>query len=361
MPHERKPGVLLMNTGSPDAPETQPTRKYLRQFLSDPRVIDISPAGRWFLLNFIILPFRPKQSAHAYQQIWTENGSPLIVNSEAFRDGLRERLPHTLVEIGMAYGEPSIPRGIDQLIAQGVDRIVAVPMFPQYASATFGSVLEAVYKYLAEKQNVVPLTVVPPFYDDPRFLDAWAEVAEPHLDAFKPDHVLVSYHGLPVRQIYKADPTGEHCLKKPDCCARYLDGNPNCYRAHCIETTRGVAERLGLAPKNYTVVFQSKLGRDPWLEPALDASIPGKANAGVKRLAILSPAFVADCLETLEEIGMRGRDDFLEAGGEEFLLVPSLNAHPAWLDAAAGIIAPYAAPADAANAPKAAAPAAAAT
>ena len=338
MSDPEKIGIVLINTGSPDAPGVSETRRYLRQFLSDPRVIDIAPIKRWLLLNLVILPFRPKVSSHAYRQVWTDQGSPLIVNSLAFRDRLRETLPNACIEIGMAYGSPSISDAMDCLSDQGVDRIVIVPMFPQYASATTGSVLEGAYMAASRKLNVPMLSALPPYYADAGYLDAWAEVARPELDAFAPDHVLLSFHGLPERQIRKCDPTGTHCLSKPDCCDRYLDANPNCYRAHCFATSRGIAERLALQENAYTIAFQSKLGRDPWLSPAADERVRELARGGVKRLAVLSPAFVADCLETLEEIGIRAKDDFLKHGGEDFLLVPSLNIHPAWVDAMTRIL-----------------------
>lgn len=333
-----RPGILLINTGSPDAPRTAETRAYLRQFLSDPRVIDIAPWARWLLLNLVILPFRPKQSAHAYREVWTDRGSPLLVNSAEFRDGLREHLPNAEIEIAMAYGKPAVPDVLRDLVARKVSRIIVVPMFPQYASATTGSVLEAVYTTAAKLPNVPPLVVPPSYYDDAGFLDAWAENARPQLDEFKPDHILMSYHGLPERQIYKCDPTGEHCLKRTDCCDTFRDHQPACYRAHCLATTRGIAQRLNLKPEDFTLCFQSKLGRDPWLSPATDETIVRKAKKGVKRLAILSPAFVADCLETLEELGMRAKDDFLQNGGDAFLLATSLNSHPTWVTAMAGII-----------------------
>lgn len=333
-----KLGVLLVNTGSPDAPTAKDMRVYLRQFLSDPRVIDISPAARWLLLNLVILPFRPKKSAHAYQQVWTDEGSPLIVNSLRFRDALREALPHALVEIGMAYGNPSLKFAIDRLLTDRAERLVVVPMFPQYASATVGSVLEGVYKTLSERMNVPPVSVVAPFYDAPGFLDAWAEVARCALDKFRADHVVLSYHGLPERHIRNCDESGHHCLQASDCCERFLDGNPNCYRAHCMRTTQGLVKRIGLQQSAYTLTFQSKLGRDPWLEPATDREIVRLAKSGVKRLAVISPTFVADCLETLEEIGIRAKQDFLEHGGEEFLLVPSLNADAEWVAAMADFI-----------------------
>jgi protoporphyrin/coproporphyrin ferrochelatase len=334
----QRDGILLINTGSPDSPEVPDVRRYLKQFLSDPRVIDIAPLARWLLLNLVILPFRPKQSGEAYASIWTDRGSPLILHSEDFRDRLRERLPEALVEIGMAYGRPSIAEGMDSLLAQGAGRIVLAPMFPQYASATVGSVLEFSYKTAAEKPNVPPVSVLPPFYEEPEFLDAWATIARPQLEAFQPDHIVMSYHGLPERQIFKCDPTGSHCLKAADCCDRYLDANPMCYRAHCLATTRGIAERLGMREEDFTLAFQSKLGRDPWLTPATDETIEALAKRGVKRLAVLSPAFVADCIETIEEIGMQAKEAFEENGGEQFLLVTSLNSEPVWADAFTAIL-----------------------
>lgn len=333
-----KDGILLINTGSPDSPETPDVRRYLKQFLSDPRVIDIAPLARWILVNVVILPFRPKQSGEAYASIWTDRGSPLISHSEDFRDRLRERLPECLVEIGMAYGRPSVPEGMERLLKQGAKRIVIVPMFPQYASATVGSVLELSYKTAAEKMNVPAVTALPPFYEEPEFLDAWTAIARPQLDEFKPDHIVMSYHGLPERHIFKGDPTGSHCLKRGDCCDHYREANPMCYRAHCFATTRGIAERLGLGPNDYTLAFQSRLGRDPWLTPATDETIAELAKKGVKRLAVLSPAFVADCIETIEEIGMQAKETFEENGGTDFRLVTSLNSEPVWADAFTGIL-----------------------
>lgn len=341
MKENERLGILLINTGSSSAPETGPTRKYLRQFLSDPRVFDVNPVLRWFLLNFVILPTRPKQSAAAYREIWMEEGgSPLIYYSEQFRDRLRERMPNAAVEIGMAYGVPSIDDGLSALIDAQVERIIVVPMFPQYASATTGSVLEGAYKAAAERMNVPSLSVAPPFYDDPGYLDAWAQLAKPALDEFNPDVILMSYHGLPLRQIYKCDPTGNHCLQSDDCCERYMEANPMCYRAHCMETTRGIVERLGLAADKYRVTFQSRLGRDPWLTPATDETVDRLAKEGVKRLAVLSPAFVADCLETLEEIGIQAKESFIEHGGKDFLLVPSLNDDVRWADAMVNLLKP---------------------
>ena len=333
-----KIGVLLANVGSAAAPETREVRTYLRQFLSDPRVIDIPAWKRKLVLNCFILPFRPKHTAEAYAAVWTERGSPLISISEDFRDALAARLPDMEVRIGMAYGAPSIPDAFDALIAKEVDRVAVVPMFPQYASATAGSMLDAVYKRAAARWNVPALTVLPPFYDDDAFLDAWESVARPELDKFAPDHVVLSFHGLPERQIRKGDPTGKHCLHTDDCCAVRTPANQFCYRRQCIETAKALAVRLGLEAEHYTMAFQSRLGRVPWLAPATDQVIRGLAKQGVKRLTVLSPSFVVDCLETLEELGIRGKEDFLAHGGEDLMLVPSLNAHPEWVEALAALL-----------------------
>jgi ferrochelatase len=334
----QKPGILLINTGTPDSPEIPEVRRYLRQFLWDYRVIDMHPVARWLLLNLVILPTRPKHSSEAYKKIWTDRGSPLIFHSEDLRDGLREKLPTALIEIGMAYGKPSIPDAIDSLLEQGATRIVLVPMFPQYASATVGGVLEVSYKTLSEKMNVPPITTVAPFYNHPAFLDAWAALSKPKLDSFKPEHVLLSYHGLPERHIKNCDPTGSHCLQKDGCCDNYLDANPHCYRAQCYATTKGLVERLGIAPENYSHTFQSKLGKDPWLTPATDTTVAELARKGIRRLAVLSPAFVADCIETDEELGIQAHDSFMENGGEELELLSSLNAKEEWVDAFAQIL-----------------------
>lgn len=331
-------GVLLINTGSSSAPETAETREYLRQFLSDARIIDLPGWQRWIIVNCFILPFRPKQTAEAYKAIWTDRGSPLISISEDFAAALAEQLPDMPIEIGMAYGVPSIETGLDKLIAKEVDRILVVPMFPQYASATTGAVMERSFKYAAKQWNVPFLSVLPPYYDDEGYLDAWEAVAKDRLAAFAPDHVILSYHGLPERQIKKGDPSGAHCLKVQDCCGTVNAANKNCYRRQCAFTARALQERLGLNADNSTLTFQSRLGRDPWLTPATDQTVVQLAERGVKRLAVLSPAFTADCLETLEEIGMQAKESFLEHGGEAFELIPSLNTHPKWVETMAGLI-----------------------
>lgn len=333
-----KLGVLLVNLGTPDAPRPAEVRRYLRQFLSDPRVIDINPVGRWLLLELVILPLRPRRSAEAYAKIWGEDGSPLLVHGRALRDAVAERLADVPVALAMRYGSPSIAAGLDQLHADGCDQLVVLPLFPQYASSSTGSAVEAVYREAGRRWNTPLLTVVPPFFDDLRFVEAEAQVAQPVLDELRPDHVLMSFHGLPERHMHKSDVSGQHCLRADDCCRKLGPHNRSCYRAQCFATAGALAGRLGLPEGEWSVGFQSRLGRDPWIRPYTDERLVELAKAGVERLAVLCPAFVADCLETLEEIGMRAEADFRAAGGKQLRLVPSLNAHPAWVDAVVGLV-----------------------
>lgn len=334
-------GLLLVNLGTPDRPETGAVRRYLRQFLSDPRVLDIHPVGRFFLLNFIILPFRSSASAHAYSKVWTERGSPLLFHSQDLLEKVRTRLaPQQVpVELGMRYGQPSLEAALARLRAAGCDRLAVLPLYPQYAASSTGSSLEEVWRLVGQLWNTPAVQAVPAFYDHPAFLDAFALVARPVLDEVAPDRVLMSFHGLPERQVKKSDESGygRHCLASPGCCDAIVDANRMCYRAQCFATARELAERLGLGPDRFEVTFQSRLGRTPWIRPYTDVRVQELAASGVKRLAVLCPAFVADCLETLEEVGMRLREDFLARGGEELRLVPSLNATDAWADGVVAI------------------------
>lgn len=332
---EARVGVLVVNLGSPDAPTVAAVRAYLRVFLSDPRVLDMNPIGRWFLLNFVILPTRPKASAHAYQQIWTEEGSPLLVHGRALVEGMRESLPaHFDVELAMRYGSPSITSGLDALLQRGADRLVIFPLYPHYASSSTGSTLEAVYTDLAARYATPSVSVVPPYYADPAFLEALEAVSVPTLEAEQPDYVLLSFHGLPERHVKLSDHSGEHCLQVEDCCSSITVANRDCYRAQCYATARLLAERLNLQEGAWGVSFQSRLGKTPWIQPHTDATLAALAAKGVKRLAVLCPAFTADCLETLEEIQIRNAAAFVEAGGERLSLVPCLNSHPKWIESA---------------------------
>lgn len=333
-------GVLLINLGTPDAPQSGPVRTYLREFLSDPRVIDINPVGRKLLLEAVILPLRPAKSAKAYRLVWTREGSPLLVESLALAARVRETLGIP-VELGMRYGNPSIASALQKLVGARVDRIAVAPLYPQYSSAATGSSLEEVFRQ-AGKLDVVPnLSTVPPFHDDVGFIEAFALQGEPVIAREKPDHVLFSFHGLPERHVRRTDPTGRHCLQSADCCDSMVDANRDCYRAQCFATARALAARLALSPQGWTVSFQSRLGRTPWIKPYTDLVLPELAARGVKRIAVFCPAFVADCLETLEEIGLRARDQWLGLGGESLALVPSLNASPGWVSALTALLQPH--------------------
>lgn len=335
-------GVLLINLGTPNAPVTAEVRDYLAEFLGDGRVLDMPAVARKLLLNLVILPFRPRRSAAAYREIWTEAGSPLRRHSDELVVRLREALgPRVPVELAMRYGSPSIESALHVLRRQGVNRLVVLPLYPQQASSTGGSSLEEVYRVAGACYNVPALQVVAPFYGHPAYVRASAAVAEPVLADFRPDHVLFSFHGLPERQIRKGDDAGGHCLASADCCAAITEANRNCYRAQCYATARAIAGALALGPEGHSVSFQSRLGRIPWIQPYTEETLVRLAEKGVKRLAVACPAFTADCLETLEEIGIRARETFVAAGGEDLRLVPSLNAHPEWVEALKEILAPH--------------------
>jgi ferrochelatase len=332
-------GVLLINLGTPDNPSVGAVRRYLREFLNDPMVIDISPVARWMLLNLVVLPRRPKQSAAAYQKVWLKEGSPLLVYSEALKHSLQSTLGQEYtVELGMRYGNPSIASAVTRLDEASVDRIVVVPLYPQYAMSSTGTALAALYEDAASRSIVPPLQVIPDFYEHPGYLDAAAAMIEDERADFSPDHIFFSYHGLPERHVKKSDRSGQHCLAAPDCCDQIVPANRSCYRAQCMATTRGLVQRLNLKQGDYTVGFQSRLGRTPWIKPYTDELLPALVADGKRRILVSCPSFVSDCLETLEEIGLRAREDFIEAGGEDLRLVPCLNDDQAWTDTVANMV-----------------------
>lgn len=332
-------GYLLLNLGTPDAPTPSAVRRYLREFLSDPRVIDIHPVGRKLLLELVILPTRPRKSAAAYAKVWGPEGSPLLTLSRELEVKVREAMgPGSLVELGMRYGSPSIPEAIERLRQGGATRLVVAPLYPQYSSSATGSSLEAVFAELARRHVVTPVAVLPAFYEDPGFIAAFAAVGAPVLGRERPDHVLFSFHGLPERHVKASDHSGRHCLQSAGCCDAIGAANRDCYRAQCHATARALAAKLGLAPGTWSLSFQSRLGRTPWIKPYTDVVLDELAKQGKKRLCVFCPAFVADCLETLEEIGLRAREQFVAAGGESLTLVPSLNASPAWVEALVALL-----------------------
>jgi ferrochelatase len=322
-------GVLLVNLGSPDSPSVGDVRKYLREFLMDGRVLDAPYPIRFFVVHCCILPFRPQQSAHAYEQIWLPEGSPLVVTSQKVQAELQQRVTIP-VELAMRYQTPSIADALRKLRKQGVSEVLVIPMFPHYAMSSFETAAERVKELTKKLAPGMIVKVAPPYYEDPDYIDALAASAADYMRQGY-DHLLFSFHGIPERHLHKSDPTCMHCLKVENCCQRPSQAHETCYRIQCFKTVEAFAKQAGVT--RYSVAFQSRLGKDPWLQPYTDRELFRLAQDGVKKLLVICPAFVADCLETLEEIGLRGRETFLQAGGEEFTLVPCLNDHPRWIDA----------------------------
>lgn len=326
-------GLLLVNLGTPDAPRPREVRRYLREFLSDPRVLDLPAWRRLLLLELLILPLRSRTSAAAYRKIWTADGSPLRLHGEALVEKLRRRLGgRAEVELAMRYGAPTIDSALDRLDRAGVARLVVLPLYPQYSSAATGSSIARVLDALASRINIPYPQVVPPFFDHPAYLDARAESLRPLLAEPAPERVLWTFHGLPERQVRRSDPSGRHCLERTDCCAELAPVNRSCYRAQCLATARWLAERLDVPPERRIVAFQSRLGRTPWLRPYTDEVLEREARSGVRR-ALLVPSFVADCLETLEELAMRGVETWRAHGGDTLTVAPALNADDRFVEA----------------------------
>jgi ferrochelatase len=327
-----KKGVLIVNLGTPDAPTRGAVYRYLKQFLLDPRVIDYPWLLRNFLVRGIIAPFRSGSSSKLYQQLWTEEGSPLKVYGERLVAGVQEQLGRDyIVKLAMRYQNPSIESAIDALIDAKVSDIIVFPLFPQYASATTGSVHDEVMRILRQKQAIPNVKLINSYYDYEPMVELYAENARQFdLDSY--DHIIFSYHGVPQRQLRKAD-NCNHCLQSKDCCQTISDVNQFCYSAQCFGTTKGIAQKLNLRPDQYTTAFQSRLGPEKWVQPYTIKVIEELAEKGAKKLLVFSPAFVADCLETTIEIGYEYQEEFEEMGGEKVDLVPSLNDHPDWISA----------------------------
>jgi ferrochelatase len=324
--------VLLVNLGSPASTSESDVRDYLREFLNDERVLDLNPVVRWMLLEGIILRKRPAESGHAYARIWTDQGSPLIVTSKSIREKLAAMLgPATPVYLAMRYGQPSIASVVGRIAADGIDELLLFPQYPHYAMSSWETVVVRVKEEIARQCPRLKVTTVQPFYADADYIAALATVAAPHL-AQPFDHVLFSYHGLPERHMRVADSSCAHCTLVPDCCTTDSPAHATCYRAQCLATTRALVAQAGIPPDKHSVSFQSRLTKEPWLQPFTDQELLRLPHAGVKKLLVICPAFTADCLETLEEIQMQGRDAFLGAGGESFQQIPCLNDHPAFID-----------------------------
>lgn len=332
-----KTGVLLVNLGTPDSPKPSDVYTYLKQFLLDPRVIDYPAVPRHLLVRGIIVPFRHRSSAKLYQQLWTKEGSPIKVYGYALKNGVQEALGDDyIVELAMRYQNPSIDSAIDSLMDKAVDRVIVLPLFPQYASATVGSVHDEVMRIFRTRQIIPPVSFINSYYDYEPMIDVFVDHAkEYNIEEY--DHVLFSYHGLPQRQLGKAD-NFNHCLKVENCCRVITDKNKFCYSAQCYGTTAAIVAKLGLTPDQYTVCFQSRLGREVWTQPYTSTVLEDRIAEGDKKILVFSPAFVADCLETTIEIGHEYQEEFEEKGGERLDLVESLNDDPKWIAAVADMI-----------------------
>ena len=330
-------GVLLVNLGSPDTTKTKDVKKYLKEFLMDERVIDVPYALRNLLVKGIILNTRPKKSAKAYKKIWWDEGSPLVVISERFAKKVKSNVKIP-VALAMRYGSMSMEKGFEELINQGVNEILLVPLYPHYAMSSYETVTVKAEKIVAKKYPKVIMDILPPFYKNPDYINAMANNIKHHLNGFDYDHILFSYHGIPERHIKKSDPTNNHCKIDGSCCERNSVAHHTCYRYQCFETTKGIAKELGLKKETYSNSFQSRLLNDPWLKPYTDFELEKFPKENKKNVAVITPAFVSDCLETLEEIAMEGKEDFLEAGGTDYKHIPCMNDNDDWVQVMTGWI-----------------------
>ncbi|MFN2577096.1 MAG: ferrochelatase [Pyrinomonadaceae bacterium] len=330
-------GILLINLGTPDAPTPQAVGRYLREFLMDPFVIDSPTAVRWFLVNVLIVPKRKYQSAAAYQKVQMREGSPLLVHTRALAERVRAELnsreTEFVVDYAMRYGNPSIESSLGRINGQNVSQIIVLPLYPQYAESSFETAVVETKKRAAEVGCADRLRLLSPFYDQSEFINAFARHVSDVLEKERPDHLLFSFHSLPEKHVTRLYP--RHCLRTANCCDQITESNRNCYRAQCLYTAKAIAQQVGWTSDRYSVSFQSRLGRAKWLGPNTEEMLKTLATGGVKRLAVACPSFVADCLETLEEIAIRGRQTFIAAGGDELQLVGSLNSDPVWVEAVA--------------------------
>jgi protoporphyrin/coproporphyrin ferrochelatase len=327
-----KRAVLIANLGSPDSTSVPDVRRYLREFLGDERVLDIAAPLRWLLLEGVILRTRPTRTAHAYSKVWTAEGSPLLATSERVRQKLAAAIgPEVPVQAAMRYGNPSVRDVVASLVAGGFDDVLLFPQYPHYAMASWETVVVRVREEAARQAPALRITCVQPFYADADYIEMLHTVAAPFL-ARPHDHLLFSYHGIPERHLRKADSSHAHCTMFAECCSSPSPAHATCYRHQCVRTTAEFARRAGLDPARYSISYQSRLAGEPWLTPFTDFELVRLPKAGVKRLLVICPSFLADCLETLEEISMVGQDSFLAAGGEHFEKIICPNDHPAFID-----------------------------
>jgi ferrochelatase len=326
-----KKGILLVNLGSPDSPEPKDVKKYLGEFLMDERVIDIPYVARALLVRGIILKTRPKASAAAYKKIWWDEGSPLIVISERLQKKIQQQVEHP-VALAMRYGSMSILNGLQELVDKGVDEVLLFPLYPQFAMATTETITVLAEELRQLHFPNIKIESVPAFYNKPDYIEVLSNSIKRHLEGKNYDHVLFSYHGVPERHIRKSDVTKSHCKIDGSCCVTPSKAHEFCYKHQCLEVTRLVAEKLNWETDSYSTSFQSRLGFDPWLQPYTDRTIERLGKNGIKNMAIVTPAFVSDCLETLEEIAMEGQEIFHEVGGKDFTTIPCLNDDKEFVD-----------------------------
>lgn len=332
MQKTNKKGVLLMNLGSPDSTTVKDVRRYLNEFLMDEKVIDIPFILRSLLVQGIIVPFRAPKSAEAYRTIWTSKGSPLVEFTKQLQQAVQQKFGEP-VEIAMRYGNPDPEVAFEKLLkaVPDLDEVIVLPLYPHYAMSSYETAVDYAYKIHQKKGYHFKLTTIPPFYNKPEYITALAESIRPYLQT-EYDQVLFSYHGIPQRHIRKSDTTKSHCLQVPDCCNTNSAAHATCYRHQVFTTTKLVTTLLQIPESKYKISFQSRLGKG-WLQPFTDIRLAELPKEGVKKLLILCPAFVSDCLETLEEIAIRGKETFLQAGGESYTMIPCMNTQPLWVNA----------------------------
>jgi ferrochelatase len=325
-----KKGIVLMNLGSPDSTSVKDVRRYLNEFLMDEKVIDVPYLLRLLLVKGIIVPFRAPKSAEAYKTIWTNEGSPLVVLTRQLQHQLQQLVDEP-VEIAMRYGNPSPAAAFEKLMERqpGLEEVIAIPLYPHYAMASYETAVEFAKEIYSKNNYPFKLNFIKPFFDEADYIKSMTENMKPYLSEDY-DHILFSYHGIPERHLRKTDPTGCHCTKVENCCEVKSEAHAFCYRHQCFATTKLITEALNIPKEKHSISFQSRLGKG-WLQPFTDKRLEEMPKEGIKKLLILCPAFVSDCLETLEEIDERGRESFEKAGGISYTMIPCLNTHPDWI------------------------------
>jgi len=333
MPGAINRAIILMNLGSPDSTSVKDVKAYLKEFLMDKRVIDYPYLSRYILINGIIAPSRAPKSAHAYEKVWTSEGSPLIVLTKALQQTLQKQISEP-VEIAMRYGKPNIKNAFDNIKTKHpeVNEVILLPLYPHYAMSSYETAVVQAEEVFAKGKYPFKITTIQPYYNNPDYIYALSESIKPYLKQDY-DRILFSYHGLPERHMRKADITGNHCMNAANCCEVASPAHAHCYRHQCFTTTRLVTELLNIPKDKYSISFQSRLGREEWLKPYTDFRLKEMPAEGIKKLLIVCPAFVSDCLETLEEIAMQGKETFMNAGGTAYTFIPCMNTQPAWVNA----------------------------